>query len=98
MERIGIAASKMAKGNLLLYNFWVLVISFVFSLFIYLLAGSSIVLSLIIIGYIVKGVLPLENNGDWLGIMRICLVSLTVVVSLLNLCAVLKNIKLRKVR
>ena len=38
MERIGIAASKIAQGNLFLYNICVIVISFLFSLFIFFIS------------------------------------------------------------
>ena len=96
MERIGIAASKMAKGNLWLYNLWVVIISFVFSLFIFVVAGSSIALSLLIIGAIIKGTIPTDYDNEWFGIIRICMMMLTLVVGLFNLTAILKNFRLKK--
>lgn len=96
MERIGIAASKIAKGNLLFYNLYVILISFAFSLLLFFIAGSSIILALIVIGYAVTGILPSDFKGDWVGVIKVCMVSLTVVVSILNLFAILKNIKLTK--
>ncbi len=98
MERIGIAASKIAKGNLLLYNLYVILLSFLFSLLIFFIAGCPIVLALIVIGYIVSGVLPTDFGEDWVSVIQVCMVSLTVVVSGVNLFAVLKNIKLTKSR
>jgi len=96
MKRIGIAASKIAKGNLFLYNLYVVLISVMVSLFLYFIAGSSIVLGLIVVGYIVKGVLPSSVDQDWVAIVRVCMVTLTIVVSAVNIFAILKNIKLSK--
>jgi hypothetical protein len=98
MERIGIAASKMAQGNLWLYNLFVVLISFLFSFFIFFIAGSSIVLALIIIGYVVNGILPRDLWDDWHGVIRVCMISLTIIVSIFTLFAILRNMrfKLRK--
>lgn len=38
MERIGIAASKIAKGNLLLYNSYVVLIAFLLSVLLFLIS------------------------------------------------------------
>ena len=95
MERIGIAASKIAKGNVLLYNLCVILISFLFSLLIFFIAGSSIILALIIIGYMIIGVSPVDFREEWVAVIRVCMVSLTVVVSIVNLFAVLRNIKIK---
>jgi len=43
MKRIGIAASKISKGNLALYNFCVVLISVLFSLSIFVVAGSTVI-------------------------------------------------------
>ncbi len=96
MERIGIAASKMAKGNLIWYNLYVLVISFLFSLLIFISAGSAVVVAIIIIAHIVNGIFPQLKWQDWFPVIRLCMVFLAIIVSLLNLCAILKNIKLTK--
>lgn len=95
MERIGIAASKMAKGNLWLYNLFVIIISFLFSVFIFFISGSSIVLALIIIGYVVNGILPRDLWDDWHGVIRVCMISLTMIVSIFTLFAILRNIRLK---
>ena len=96
MERIGLAASKMAKGNLLLYNLFVIVISILFSLFLFVIAGSSMILALLILAYVVNGVMPVEFEKNWSGIFRLCMMTLTIVVSLFNLAAILKNIRLKR--
>ena len=95
MERIGIAASKIAQGNLWLYNLSVVLIAFLFSIFIFFIAGSSIVLALIIIGHVVNGILPNDLWADWRGIIRVCMISLTIIVSIFTLFAVLKNINFK---
>src|SRR5437867_11080993 len=98
MERIGIAASKIAKGNLLLYNFLVIAISFSFSILIFLLAGTSVFVALWAIDAINTSVggehLYYNFQKEWTSVMLVCMISLTIVVSLFNLFAILKNIKL----
>jgi len=96
MERIGIAASKMAQGNFFLYNLYVILISFLFSLFIFLLSGFSILFALIIMAYVVEGVLPTTHEGVWGDMARICMITLTTVVMLLNFFAILKNARFKK--
>src|SRR5882672_204463 len=102
MERIGITASKIAKGNLFLYNLFVILISFLFSLLIFLLAGISIFIALWAIDfihYILNGDHVYSNFGkEWTSVMLVCMISLTIVVSVFNLLAILKNIKFTKSR
>ncbi len=96
MERIGIAASKMAKGNFLLYNIFVVLLSFLFSMMIFVLAGSSVVFALMIIEYVITGVMPLEFGKHEASAFRLCMVTLTIVVSLFNVFAILKNLRIRR--
>ena len=96
MERIGIAASKMAQGKLFLYNVYVVLISFLFSLLIFLIGGSAVVIALIVIGYIVQGSGPACFGAEWRSIMLVCLGSLSFVVGLAALVAILRNIKFHK--
>lgn len=102
MERIGIAASKIAKGNLVLYNLFVVLISLLFSLLTFLLAGTSIYITLLLIGYvnsmIYGGGAPQNFEKEWTSVMLVCMIFLTIVVSLFNLLAILKNIKITKNR
>ena len=99
MERIGIAASKIAKGNLFLYNFFVFLLIFLFSLIIFFVAGSSIVVVIIVIAYArsvaASGGLPDLQQG-WIPLMVICLKILAAVIGLLALCALGINIRFRK--
>ncbi len=98
MERIGIVASKIAKGNLLVYNSLVIVLSLFFSVLIFVLAGTALLLSFILLGYIVNGMLPQNLGKEWTMVVRVCMIGLTVIVAFFNLAAVLKNLKISKPR
>lgn len=98
MERVGLAASKMAQGNLLLYNFYVILISFLFSLFVFVVSGSSIAIALIIISYIINGITPPDFDSDSKAVLRICMISLTVIIGALNVFILSKNLRFRKRR
>ena len=65
MKRISIAASKInPKGNVRLYNLYVVLIScLLFSLFIFIAAGATIALALMLIGYIGTGIMGVELKG-----------------------------------
>ena len=96
MERIGIAASKIAKGNLFVYNLVVVLISVVFSLMVFFLAGCSIVVVLVLIAYATRlGSFPDLQKG-WMSLMAICLKCLAALLSLLALCAIGKNFRLKR--
>ena len=96
MERIGIAASKIAQGNLFLYNFFVVAIASLFSLLVFFVSGCAIVLMLVIVAYVSSpGGFPDLQKG-WMPAMVVCMVCLAIVVAVFNLCAVFKNIKLKK--
>jgi len=95
MKRIGIAASKIAKGNWALYNFYVVVISFLFSLLIFVMSGATVVFALIILSYIGNEIMP-ELEKSWSSVQNICMGSLTIIVVLFNLMAISINMKLPK--
>ncbi len=96
MERIGIAASKIAQGNLLLYNLYVVLISFLISVLLFFLAGSAIFLGLWVIRLAVGPFVPSMSQGLWNLIFCYSLVALTVLVALVSLAAVSKNIRFKK--
>ena len=96
MDRIGIAASKMAKDNLALYNFYVLLLSFVISLILFIVAGAAVFFALVAIGLIAQGVVPGGFKDEWLGLLQICMAALTVAICLIALFAIVKNVKFRK--
>ena len=96
MERIGIAASKMAKGNLFLYNIWVVIISFLFSFFIFSIGGSAIAIALILIAYSTQKVMPVNFEKEWISIGLLCMISLVAVIGGFCLIAISRNIKFHK--
>ena len=96
MERIGIAASKIAKGSLFLYNFFVLLITFLFSLLVFFISGSTIVVVLVIIAYLTSPNMPPDLERGWIPTMVICMKVLAAIIGLLALFAIGINVKFRK--
>lgn len=96
MKRIGIAASKMAKGNPVLFNFYVILISSLASFFIFVIAGCMIIFSIVVIAYISNEVMPFDLEKSWTSIIVICMVSLTVVMTLFNLFAIMINFRIAR--
>jgi hypothetical protein len=96
MERIGYAASKMAKGNRWLYNLYVLGLAFLFSLLVFLVAGSAVFLALVIFGYAVMRVAPCQWGQPWQEIIRICMMALTVIILVINFFVIFRNLRFRK--
>lgn len=96
MERVGIMASKIARGNLTLYNFYVLLGSFFLSLLLFLLSGLVIFLGLWILRLCIGPFIASMSAGQWNSIFCYSLVVLTVLIAGIFLSAVIKNIKLRK--
>ncbi len=98
MKRIGIAASRISKGNLVLYNLYVVMITALFSLFLFIIAGSTIVFALAILRYVGNEVMGADFEESWQSILAVCMVSLTIAVTLFSLCAVSINLKLPKIK
>ncbi|HQP11022.1 MAG TPA: hypothetical protein PKV41_06550 [Candidatus Omnitrophota bacterium] len=98
MKRIGIAASKISKGNTILYNAYVVLISVLFSLFIFIVAGATVVFALAIIRYVGNEIIGVEFETSWQSILAVCMASLTVVVVLFNVFAILKNVRLPRIQ
>ncbi len=93
MKRIGIAASKISKGNIFLYHFFVVFISCLFSFSIFIAAGTTVMLALALIGYIGTEVVGPQFQKDWHLVVMICMVVLTVVIVLFNIFAIVINIR-----
>ncbi len=93
MKRIGIAASKISKGNVPLYNLYVVLSATVFSLFVFIAAGATIALALMLIGYVGAEIVGAEFKKDWSLVMMICMTTLTIVVVLFNIFAILINVR-----
>ncbi len=96
MKRIGIAASKISKGNVVLYNLYVVLISCLFSLFIFIAAGATIALALMLIGYIGTEIMGVEFKKSWSAIMMVCMTALTTIVALFNIFAILINARISR--
>ena len=85
MKRIGIVSSKISKGNRALYNLCVVLISILVSSFIFIIAGSTVIFALAIIKYVGTEIMGIEFEKSWRSILLVCMISLTVVVTLFNL-------------
>jgi len=96
MERIGIAASKVAKGNLLIYNSFVILLATLLSLLIFFIAGCAIVITLVLFAYLTSGGNPPDLEDGWMSIMLVCMICLAVIIFLLDICAIFKNIKFKR--
>lgn len=96
MKRIGIVASKIAKGDLLFYNVIVVMITFFCLLILFLLAGIPTILALLVIGYIANGASPHGFGQEWWGVISLCMIALTVVVAGFAIVALAANMKFRK--
>ena len=96
MLRIGVAASKMSHGSLLSYNLYVILIACLFSLLMFFICGSSILLIVFLVSLILHALKPADFNAGWVPMFKICLTILSVVVGVFNIVAVLKNIQFTK--
>lgn len=96
MKRIGLTAGKIAKGNLAIYNLCVILISFIFSFFVFITAGAAVVFALITIGYVGTEIMGLEFEKNWSFVRTVCMVSLTAIVALFNIFAIMANIRFSK--
>jgi hypothetical protein len=96
MERIGIAASKMAKDNLALYNFYVALITFLLAAVLFLIAGGAVFLALVGIGFLYQGIIPGEPKSQWWALVEICMAVLSIAVGIITLFAIMKNLKFRR--
>jgi len=96
MRRIGIAASKMAQGSLLKYNAFVIVIAFLCSLLLFFICGFFILAVLFLVSLVCRPFLPPGSLAAGPAIVRVCLTALAVVIGILNVLAVIKNVKVNK--
>lgn len=96
MLRIGIAASKMSKGGLLSYNLYVVLIACLFSLFVFLVCGFSILLFVFLVSLILHALKPADFHAGWVPMYKFCLIVLAFVVGIFNMVAIFKNIQFTK--
>jgi hypothetical protein len=95
MQRIGIAASKISKGNIWLYHLAVILISCLFAVFIFLICGFCIGVAIFILSLLFHHFVPSVKDEVWAGVLRTCLIILGVVIGLMTIAAILKNTKLK---
>ncbi len=95
MKRIGIAASKISEGNIILYNVFVLVLSSLFSLLVFFLSGFSVFIAIYLIHALLTGSTVFDFYSNWGGILKSCMVALAVMMGIFNMCAIGVNVKLR---
>lgn len=94
MKRIGLTASKIAKGNIWLYHLAVVVISFLFAMFVFLVCGFCIAVALVIVSLVLQRMLPNMDQNAWSHVVRSCLKLLGILIGVVMLVAIVKNIKL----
>jgi hypothetical protein len=95
MLRIGLAASKISKGNLWLYHLAVVFIALLFAVFAFLVCGFAIGVSIFIISLIFQRFAPELSSEAWFDVLRTCLTIEGALIGLLTLIAICKNIKLK---
>ena len=95
MQRIGLAASKIANGNIWTYHLSVILISLLFALFIFLICGFCIALTIFLLSLLLEHVLPAVNSESWWKVLKICLKLLGILISISTLVAILQNVKLK---
>ncbi|MFT5169438.1 MAG: hypothetical protein ACI9F2_000543 [Lysobacterales bacterium] len=94
MKRIGVAASKIAKDNYWLYHIYVVIISSIVSLFIFLVTGVVVAFALVILAYISSELMEFDFQQRQMSILLSCMVSLTIVIVIFNILAISRNIRL----
>jgi len=93
MKRIGIAASHIAKDDLVIYNVFVIILSFLLSLLIFCVSAFSILVGIAFTSYVTRGFMAIDAGA---GLFQFTFFGLAAVVGLINLTAVLVNIKLKR--
>lgn len=96
MERIGIVASKIAKGNIILYNFLVLLMTFLFSFLVFFICGTAIFIVLVVLDNLNKMRNAPASPEIFYSVARICALGLSVVIGIFAIFALGRNIKLKK--
>lgn len=96
MERIGIAASHIAKGNLIFYNLFVVLIAFLFSLLVFVISGLIIIFGLILISFLTATPSILDLKQGVFSPIAVCFILLGLIISAFNLYAIGINIKIKR--
>lgn len=95
MQRIGITASKIAKGNRYIYHAAVILIACLFAVFAFLVCGFAVATAVFTVALIVQLAVPSMSQQVWLDALRTCLMLLGVLIGIAALVAVIQNIKFK---
>ncbi|MBZ0166441.1 MAG: hypothetical protein K8I00_06510 [Candidatus Omnitrophica bacterium] len=96
MKRIGMAASRISKGNVRLYNTYVILISLLFSIFLFFIVGLAVILAIGIVMLFGPETMTQELRDNWQTVTRMCGQALALVVVVFNAIAIVVNMKLVK--
>lgn len=95
MKRIGIAASRIAKENITLYNCFVFLLAGLFSFLVFVLSGVSLLLGFMLLSWIDHTFLVFDPSTGLSPVFKICMAVLAVVVGLMNMIAIGMNIRVK---
>lgn len=95
MKRIGIAASRIAKGNLWVYHLSVLFLSSLFSFLVFVLSAFSLLVGFGLLSFISKAFVIFEAGRGFSPAFLVAMAALAVVVGIMNLVAIIMNIRIR---
>lgn len=96
MKRIGMAASRISKGDVRLYNIYVVLISVTVSLFLFIIAGMAVMLAIGIIIFFGPETMTQELRDNWQTVTRMCVQALLLAVLVFNLVGMVINMKIVK--
>ena len=65
-------------------------------LFIFVVAGATLIFAFTIIMYVGNEVMPSDFKKNWSGIFTVCMISLSMIIVLFNLFAIFLNVKFQK--
>ena len=94
MKRIGMAASRISKGDVRLYNIYVVLISVKFSILLFFIAGMAVILAIGIIMVFVPETMTQELRNNWQTVTRMCVQALLVAVLVFNVVGMIINMKI----
>lgn len=95
MKRIGIAASRVAKENIGLYNFFVFLFSSLFSFLVFVLSAFSLLAGFVALSFVNKGFVVFEPGAGFSPTFTMCMVALAAVIAVMNMVVIGMNIRLR---
>ncbi len=80
MKRIGIAASKLAQGNLVLYNAWVIGLTLILTVVLLVLAGIPTFVALTLMGHALEAFFPDSFGPQWTEVVQVSMAAVIMLV------------------